>query len=183
MPVVSNAASDELDSPFYIQNEEICKSWEKYVKSRDGQIKGQYNAWSFNLSISLHLFLKWKINIKKATYSSGNLLLSSKHQNLQEIMKLSTVDLTNKCDNFCIRKSKIKDIFKSNKHSIDGIDKYKVFAMNKTHPFIWEIVDILHEALDNKSVYHITYINPELTIELHHKNDWFEMVNRIIQLK
>ena len=49
MSIESNAAPDELSSPFYVANKKLCLQWEKYILNHDGKINGRYNAWSFSL--------------------------------------------------------------------------------------------------------------------------------------
>lgn len=82
MGIKSNASTGEKGSPYYRENESICKSWEDWTLRENGKIQGNYNAWSYSLVILINE--KLKIQVKKATYSNGNLLLSSKYQNLQE---------------------------------------------------------------------------------------------------
>ena len=92
MPLTSNAAPDELDSPFYIENEKLCNAWNDYITEKNGQLNGIYNAWSFDIKSKVTTNRSWLINVKKSTYSSGNLLLSSKYQNLQESLMFRAND-------------------------------------------------------------------------------------------
>lgn len=53
MKLISNAAPDELNSPFYIENEKISKEWEAYILDKGGKIIGNYNAWSYSIKCKI----------------------------------------------------------------------------------------------------------------------------------
>ena len=180
MPIVSNAAPDELDSPFYVKNEKLCNSWEEYILKDGGQINGKFNAWSFGIKSKVKSNFTWLIDIKKATYSSGNLLLSSKYQNLQEILIFRTVVFDSDCYSFHIRKSKFIDLFNLNSSPINGIREYTFIGKSRNHSFSSGIVELLREGFENGSLYEAKFKKSELTIVFHHRNDWFEMADRIL---
>lgn len=161
MPVVSNAAPDELDSPFYIANEKLCKEWEEYILARDGQINGRYNAWSFSIKSKVKSNHTWLIDVKKATYSSGNLWLSSEYQNLQENLTFTTNIKNTGCKDFYIGKS----IFK---------------RQSRRHKFYDQITELVKIGLDDKSLFEVKFKDSRLTIVFHHKNDWFYMADKIL---
>jgi len=161
MPIESNAAPDELDSPFYLKNEELCQKWEKYIIKKGGEEKGSYNAWSLNFISKVKGEHEWLINVKKATFTSGNLLLSSKKQNLQEILTFKSVFENTGCKDFCISRSMFKR---------------KV----QNHQFYRQIEELIKEGINDKSLFEAKFKNSELTIIFHHKNDWFEMADRIL---
>ncbi len=161
MPIESNAAPDELDSPFYLKNEELCQKWEKYIISKGGEEKGIYNAWSLNFISKVKGENEWLIYVKKATFTSGNLLLSSKKQNLQEILTFKSVFENTGCKDFCISRS----IFR---------------RKEQNHPFFRQVKELLKEGISDKSLFEAKFKNSELTIVFHHKNDWFEMANQIL---
>jgi hypothetical protein len=161
MPIESNAASDELDSPFYKKNEELCKKWEQYILEKSGQVKGSYNAWSFHLMSKVKGKKEWLINVKKATFTSGNLLLSAKKQNLQEILTFKSICKDTGCKDFCICNS----IFKRKKQD---------------HPFYKQIEDLVKDGINDQSLYEVRFKNSELSIVFHYKNEWFEMADKIL---
>lgn len=161
MPIVSNAAPDELDSPFYIENEKLCKKWEEYILSHGGKLNATYNAWSFNIKSKVTSKKTWLIDVKKATYSNGNLLLSSKYQNLQEILTFTANFKNTGCKDFQIGGS----IFK---------------RRSRIHPFYDQISELVKDGITNGSLYQVKFKKSELTIVFHHKNDWFKMVDRIL---
>ena len=117
MNLKSNASSNEIKSPFYQKNKELCEKWEKYVLEKDGKIKGEYNAWSINLTAKISGKRNWTIHVTKATFSSGNLLLSSKKQNLREVLTFKTILKNTGCKDFCISQSIFKYLNSDNETS------------------------------------------------------------------
>ncbi len=172
----SNAAPDEKDSPFFMENEKICQQWEQFIMERKGQIKGKYNSWSYVIHAKIDE--AWLISVKKSTYSSGNLLLSSKHQNLQEVLTLETNKIICDCPNFIIRKRAFKDLFSSRKSSLNS--KYSVFSVDVDHHLIKAITSLVGESLQNQSLYTVTYKDKNLKINLHHKNQWFQFIDKTL---
>lgn len=164
MGIISNASSDEMTSPFYASNKEICEKWEKFVLDHGGFIEGKYNAWSYSLKSEFSGSPHWFIDIKKATYTSGNLLLSSKYQSLQEIISFRAMFENTNCGNFCITRS----IFKRKKQD---------------HNFYRAVHDLLKDEINDKSLYMAQFKNNELTITVHHKNEGFDIAQRILEFK
>jgi hypothetical protein len=161
MSIESNAAPDELDSPFYKKNEELCKKWEQFILERGGQVKGSYNAWSFIFMSKVKGKKEWLINVKKATFTSGNLLLSSKKQSLQEILTFRSIFKNTGCKDFHISRS----IFK---------------RKERNHPFFKQIELLVKNGINDRSLYEVQFKNSELNIIFHHKNDWFEMADKVL---
>jgi hypothetical protein len=164
MPIQPNASPDELDSPFYVDNERLCKEWEAYILKHGGQINGRYNAWSFNLKTKVKTNRTWLIDIKKATYSNGFLLLSSKYQNLQEILMFRTRIKDTGCKDFYIGKSFFK-------------------RKSREHPFYTQVTQLLKEGINDRSLYSARFENSELTLIFHHKNDWFAMADKVLSFE
>ncbi|SFT35328.1 hypothetical protein SAMN05216474_0055 [Lishizhenia tianjinensis] len=163
MPLKSNATADEKTSPFYLKNEELCREWENYITEKNGQLKGVYNASSFHIEGRIETTNTWSIEVKKATFSSGNLLLSSKYQNLQEILTLSTKISNTTSGNFRICKS----IFK---------------RKSQKHPLYKKVNDLFIADLDSGELYEIVFKKQQLTFTYHHCNERFDIVNKIINL-
>lgn len=164
MPIISNAAPDELDSPYYIANKNLCLEWEKYILEKGGLINAKYNAWSFNIKARVKTNYLWDVEVSKSTYSNGFLFFKSKYQNLHEEVCLKAIIPDLVCEDFIIKKSK----FKRNKPD---------------NQFVSKLIEVLNEGLIDKSIYEVTFQKSELTIVIHHKNDWFEMVDKILNLK
>lgn len=161
MPIKPDAASDEKNSPFYHANEKLCTEWEDYILSKKGNLNGVYNAWSFTIKAIVKTHFTWRIEVKKATYTGGNLLLSSKFQNLQEIMTFTTTIPENDCGDFSFRKSRFR-------------------GRNEDHPFAKALMETLKYGVIDRSLFEIQFQNSELKIVFQHKNDWFEMVDKIV---
>lgn len=162
MNLKSNASSNEIKSPFYQKNKELCEKWEKYVLEKDGKIKGEYNAWSINLTAKISGKRNWTIHVTKATFSSGNLLLSSKKQNLREVLTFKTILKNTGCKDFCISQS----IFK---------------RQSRNHSFYNEVETLVKDGIKNNSLFEARFKNSELYIVIHHKNDWFEMTDKLLE--
>lgn len=161
MPIVSNGAPDELDSPFYLKNEELCNKWNEYVLAKVGELNAIFNAWSFNIKAKVKTNRTWLIDVKKATYSGGDLLLSAKYQNLLEILTFRTIIKNTGCKDFRISRS----IFKRRK---------------RKHPFYDQVYNLVSASLKYKQLYDVTYKDFVLTIVFHHRNDWFSMTDKIL---
>ncbi len=158
MPIESNAAPDELESPFYAANKELCEKWEAFVQEKGGKINAIYNAWSFNIKAKFKTQRTYLISVKKATYSNGSIWFSSKKQNLQEILEIQTKVTDSGCPDFNITRSLLKR--RATKHPVYNI------------------------ALDLFSGEKYDFIrlkNGILTLKYSHRNDDFELVHRILQ--
>lgn len=161
MPIISNAAPSEQDSPFYKRNEKLCNDWSDYILAKNGAINGKFNAWSLHIKSKVETDRTWYIEVKKATYSNGFLLFSSKSQNLTETLTFRTTFLDTDCRDFRIKKSKFK-------------------GRSSEHLFACKIKELLKGSLDDKWLHEVLFKNSELTIVFHHKNDWFDMADRIL---
>lgn len=161
MPIVPNAAPDELDSPFYHENERLCNAWNDFILNYGGAINGQYNAWSFLIKAKVKTNRTWYIEVKKATLSNGFLFFSPKKQNLQEILTFRTTFPETNCGEFLIRKSRF-------------------IGQDPDHKFSQAITTLLKESIVDNSLYSAQFKQSELTIVLHHRNDWFTMAETLL---
>lgn len=164
MFIKSEATPDELDSPFYIKNRDLCTSWEKYILERGGKITGSYSPSAYIIKAKVKIHKTWVIDVKKASYTSGNLLLSSKYQNLQELLTFQTLIKNSGCYDFYIKNGEIRQ----------GQSK---------HPLFQSILDLLIDGFKNNSLYEVRFEKEVLSIVFHHQNDWFEMVDKILQFR
>lgn len=164
MSITPNAAPGELGSPFYKQNEILCKKWEQYIVDKGGKVKGYYNAWSFIIKAKVTVKKTWIIDVKKATYSNGYIFFSPKYQNLQEILTFTTLFKNTGCGNFCISRS--------------------IFSRKTSnHQFFKEVSELLKNEIDDRSLYKAKFKNSVLTIIVHGKNDGFNMVDRVLDFE
>jgi len=162
MSLISNATQDELDSPYYNQNQDICRKWEQFILEKGGKINGVFNAWSFMIKSKITGKKTWFIDVKKSTYSGGNLLLSLKYQNLQEILTFKARFNNIDCGNFCISRSFFR-------------------RKSQKHLFYRDVYNLLKKEIRDRSLYMTHFKNNELTIIIHHKNDGFDIANRILE--
>lgn len=170
MPVTPNAAPGELDSPFFIANEEICQSFDQFIVSNGGETRGKYNAFSYNVLGKVRHSNKWEFRIKKSTFTSGNLLLSSEYQNLHIASIWTARSLQSDCPDFLIRRNKFLDgirISFSKKWNWFTHDKrYVIRCRNRDHNLIKDMKDILKHLFDVDCVWEVHYNNPVLIIDL-----------------
>ncbi len=160
MPIQSNASPDELESPYYHANKTLCFKWNDYILEKGGKVNGLFNAWSFSVNAAITTRRTWRIEVKKATYSNGSIFLSA-NKNKFECLTFKTTLPGVGCPNFTIRKS--------------GRSWYK-----GNHPLFTSIRRLLDDAFQNNEVYRVTFKHDELTISFLHRNDWFEMADRIL---
>lgn len=85
--------NSKTDSPFFEQNKKLYSRFKVFIEQQEGQFKGEYNAWSYAMLGKINATKPWVFKYKKATFTSGHLLLSSKAQTL-----LTTAEWTTKCD-------------------------------------------------------------------------------------
>lgn len=158
MPIQSNAAPDEKNSPFYIANKELCEKWEQFVLEKDGKFNAVYNAWSFDIKAKFKTKKTWLISVKRATYSNGSIYFSSKKQNLLEILEIQTKFENTNYRNFHITRS----IFKRRTagHQLYGVCQ-KLFS--------------------GKKYDYIRYKDGLLTLRYAHRNDDFELINKVLR--
>lgn len=182
--IKSNASVSEKSSPFYEVNQSFCLEFEKFILERNGTCSGSYNAWSYLLLGKILEPKEWVLEYKKSTFTSGNLLLSSKSQNLFT----SVIWKTKGCKNsdFIIRRKKAKDtflrIFNSHISNFDTFNNY-ILVSNTNTPFIWEISRVLKPLIISKEVYQISNKNRQLKIELRTDKHYFDIFKQLIDLE
>lgn len=132
MALISKHTTDEESSPFYLANKAICEDYENFIEELNGQVRGVYNAFSFQVLAKVKGKTNWTFELKKSTFSSGNLLLSSKAQSILEVALWSSDDLTQNLPKFTIRKSHwtdwIKNKFNSDIFKLHGFKGYRILS-------------------------------------------------------
>lgn len=159
MSLKSNASPDEKFSPYYVQNEDLCKQWKQFAEDHNGKFNGIYNAWSFDLKIKLKLERTWLIRVKKGTYSNASIWFNSGLQNLQEILELKANFTTTDCPDFHISPSWWK-------------------RKQVAHPFCQKVKELLANEKHGKNFVSAQYKKRQLTLTFHHRNDAIELVKR-----
>jgi len=184
MVIKSNATPVEIDSPFYKKNEEFCSKFEHFIAQKNGKVKGNYNAWSYTIFGKISKPKNWTLKYKKATFSSGNLWLSSKHQNLLVLAEWSTKRIGTHNSEFIIRtKTKtdfIKLIFNKSLSKFDNYGKYIIQSENDKSQLISELIKILEPLFKSGEIYSINHRNDKLKIELRTEKHYFEIFDKLI---
>lgn len=178
--ITSNASPSEQSSPFYDTNKKFCLTFEEFIQKNKGICEGKYNAWSYFVVGKINTQKKWVLKYKKSTFTSGNLLLSSKTQNLFVSSVWKTHGLEN--EKFIIRKKKLKDslfkIFNSTFKELNNFNKYTLISKNNSKS-ISDLITILRPLLISGEVYHISNNNKELVIELRSDKHYFDIFKKL----
>ncbi|XOV66503.1 MAG: hypothetical protein ACFHU9_12825 [Fluviicola sp.] len=163
MPIQSSAAPDEKSSPFYQKNKELCEQWEQFILEKDGQLNAVYNAWSFDIKAKVKTAHRtWLISVKRATYTNGNLLFSTKWLNKQEIIEFRARYKDVDCPNFRIEPS-----------------RWRTQPVN--HELCRLIVALIETEQRRKEPMFADFRDGELRFKINHRNDDFELVNRVLR--
>jgi len=187
MPVVHNASPDEFDSPFFIANQKICEEFDTYIVGKNGETRGKYNSYSYSVLGKIRHPQKWEFEIKKASYTSGNLLLDSKYQSLHTASFWRAKKLETDCTYFKIRRKKRWDfllliIFPKiwRKHSSQG--KYVIKSNHPDHDFIFKLNLILKKLFDSNKIWEIEFENSELEIDLRSAELHTEIIDELLKM-
>lgn len=185
MKIKSHAAQNELTSPFYKANEEFCSDFESYIASKNGMVKGQYNAWSYLIFGKFESSKSWDLMYKKSTFSSsGNLLLSSKSQCLLTMATWSTKLSNTRGLNLLVRRKKTFDflrrLFNKNLTTLNHTNDYVLKSNKSLSKDIHLILDSLKPLFDTKNIYEIELKRNDLTIELRSEEHHFDGLEKIL---
>ena len=146
MPIIPNASNDELSSPYFRLNKDVCEEFEGFILSQNGQISGKYNAFSYHVNGTLE-HPKSEITIKKSSYTTqGNLFLRE--------------------DNGLLVRSEWRIHLQKQPLKIKIKRRWGRLKLNKkkvNSPFFKEILSMLENYLND--IYCIILIEEELIIE------------------
>ena len=186
MIIKPNASPDEKDSPFYKKNEEFCSEFEHFIAEKNGKVKGNYNAWSYSIFGKISKPKNWTLKYKKATFSSGNLWLSSKHQNLLVLAEWETKRAGTHNSEFLIRKKTktdfIKLMFNKSLSKFNIYDKYIIESEKNKSQLISKLTKILEPLFKSGEIYIIDHRNDKLKIELRTEKHYFDIFNELTEL-
>lgn len=186
MPIQENASPNELSSPFFVNNKRICAEFEDFIIKRNGEANGKYNAWSYLVSATIPHPKNWSFTIRKATYSSGNLLISAKSQNLHVSNKWIAAKFESDCPNFFIRRKTFTDFLQVNVFKnwsrIDQFNKYVIKSAQPEHQLIAKLKITLHELFKSGEVFSIIYQADELIIDLRTEINHTKIMDSLLQL-
>lgn len=95
---------------------------------QNGKVKGNYDAWSYLILGKVYSPKNWTLTYKKWTFTSGNLLLSSKSQTLLVLAEWETDRKETHNSEFEIRKKtstdSLRKIINKSLSDLDLCDKY-----------------------------------------------------------
>tara|TARA_R110002033_G_scaffold22093_2_gene53871 strand:- start:6260 stop:6820 length:561 start_codon:yes stop_codon:yes gene_type:complete len=183
--ITPNADTNETDSPFYIKNESFCSEFEDFIIEHKGKIKGNYNAWSYLVIGKIETPRKWILEYKKSTFSSGNLLLSAKTQNLFVSATWKTELTAINIADFIIRRKATKDsvlkLFNANIIELESASNYLLITEKKSH-LIQELIQLFLPLFKLNEIYKIYKLKNALTIELRTEQHYFDIFNQLNDL-
>lgn len=187
MKITPNASPDELSSPFFTVNKEFCSEFETYISNKNGDVKGNYNAWSYLVFGKITHPKNWNLTYKKATFTtSGNLLLSSKYQSLLVMAVWETDSIGIDDLAFEIRRKTVADFFKvplsSSLSNLRVSNKYVIKSKINKSTLLTQLIGILEPVFITQEIYKIDYINKKLRIELRSEKHHFDIFNKLIDL-
>lgn len=183
MKIKSNALLQELDSPFYQANEKFCHDFERFIASKQGKVKGKYNAWSFFVEGKITTSKSWDLLYKKATYTgTGNLLFSSKYETLLTLAEWTCRDFETSDASFFVRRRKFSDLLNPLYSKLDNHKSYALKFKGIKSEIHSELLNILNPLFESKELYKISYKKNTLTIELRSDKHHFDIFNQLIQL-
>ena len=186
MIIKPNASQDEFSSPFFKKNEEFCSKFEEFITGKNGKVKGQYNAWSYIIYGKVSNPKNWTLKYKKSTFSSGNLLLSSKSQNLFVMAEWATERIESQNSEFHIRKKTKMDFIKlllNKKMSKFGnLNDYIIESNGNESQLITKLTKILETIFKSGKIYSIDYRNGKLKIELRTEEHHFDIFNELVEI-
>lgn len=187
MKIKSNASSSEISSPFYKINEEFCRKFENYIASKNGKVKGNYNAWSYFVEAEIMVPKPWNLKYKKATYTStGNLILSSKKQNLLVLAEWSTPWIASYNSEFEIRRKDgiviMERLFNRNLKRYDFSKHYLIKGAENNITLIKTLRQNLHALFISKEIYSIILKNDVLIISLRTEKHHFDYFDKLSSL-
>lgn len=165
MAIKPNAGSEELSSPFFKRNQEICHSFQQFIDALGGKTIGSYNAWSFNVKGKVQGNYLWIFQLKKSTYSSGNLFLSTKFQTLYVSSVWKCKNLVSDDGDFTIRKKKFFDVFRRSYQRLENYPKYVISTSETRLSLSSSLVDMFSSRLKQHNVVTISYSSNELLIQ------------------
>ena len=185
MPITPDASPDEYRSPFFIKNKAICEIFDQFIINLNGETNGAYNAWSYNAIGKINHVNEWQFRIKKSTYSSGNLLLSSKFQNLHIASEWIAKQLETTHPDFLIRKRSVLDIFKiltlKNWSKLIHFNHYVIYCEHPNNDLILQLTQVLSDLFKEKQVFSIQYKSPELIINLRTAEIHEDLILKVIK--
>lgn len=187
MPVESNAQVDELSSPFFKRNELVCKEFDEFVSNHGGKTKGKYNAFSYHVSGIVSGTYDWHLQIKKASYSYSNLLISSEKQGLFVSVEWNAIISDFESQPFEIRPKKsfsfLGRLLSFSWKTHWEFQDYMIRANSQGTSLLEKLESVLLKLFYSGEVYSISFLENELKIELRTDSNQFEIFKKLLTLK
>lgn len=185
MKIKPNASPNELSSPFFKSNKEFCSDFESFVMNKNGKVKGNYNACSYLILGKISYPTNWNLTYKKSTFTStGNLLLSSKHQSLLVLAEWETKRKGTHNSEFTIRRKKRTDflgkLVNKSFSELDISKKYILEIKNEKPKLVHKLIEILKSLFRSGEIYKIEHKNDKLKIEMRTEKHHFEIFDKLI---
>ncbi len=179
----SDGDEAEKRSPFYLKNEQICFELADYIAQKEGKLKGVYGAWSYHVISKIESPVEAVIEIKKASYSSGNLLLSTEYQSLYVSSTWKIRFNSNTIPIFTIYKvsfwNSIGAIFSTNVRRLQGGEK--LFVRSKDHDRLKRFLNSFSTIMDSNELYRMSFDRRKLELELRSKNLHLDFFDQLMQ--
>lgn len=187
MKIKSNASSAEITSPFYKINEDFCREFENYIASKNGKVKGKYNAWSYYIQGEIMAPKPWSLKYKKATYTStGNLILSSKKQNLLTVAEWSTPWVGSHNSEFEIRRKDsiglMQKLFNRNLKRYNFSKAYLIKGAENNVRLIEILQQKLSPLFNTSEIYSVNLKNNLLSISFRTEKHHFDSFEKLFDL-
>lgn len=185
MKIQPNSSTSEKDSSYFERNKAFCEAFENFIQSKNGKVKGDFNVWSYAIIGKIDTPQTWTLKYKKATFTSGNIFLSSKHQNLLTSAEWKTK--SNFGFDFRIRRKSARDVFNFALKKLPQIlafsDAYFVESNTQNLEAISELTNILKPLFISDEVYEIENTDSELKIELRTEKHHFDVFEQLLEMK
>jgi hypothetical protein len=183
MKIQSNAAPNELNSPFYKKNRQFCQDFEQFVSTKKGLVKGRFNAWSYSVYGKIQTNYQWDLKYKRAVYGGSHSWLTVFYP--KEVLFNSIVwtcnDLQHDSANLIIRKKGFFDFLNPLFSKFSKHPKY-VTSKGKPTQEIKEILEILQPFFDSSELYRIQLAQGKLIIELRSEAAHFDILDELLRV-
>lgn len=186
MKIKSCASPNEKSSPFYKKNEEFAYTFEKYIASKGGFVKGRYNAWSYYIIGKFTGSEKWILRYKKSSFTIiHSFLHRSKKQGLLVLSEWETERKSQQNSNFLIRKRKrldfIRLLLNSSLSKLEVSNSYLVKQKKESSLLLTSLISCLSPLFITGEIYRVSLKKNLLKIELRTDKHHFEVLETILK--
>lgn len=126
------AASDELNSPFYLKNKTVCEKWEDYLSQFSDNIVGKYSCWALAMKASAYVEnLVYTFDITMSTMTNSSIF--HVFFKIKEVFPVIIIEVNNLDifdTSFVIRKKRKRDFLFRKWTSKYHVLKRQLIAIN-----------------------------------------------------